>query len=194
MLIRQDMPLQAEIDSLGPEKKRGSAAGGALSAGMFSGSDADRFWAKVAKAGPDDCWPWLATAYAPIGATRRACYGMFSAGGKMLKAHRVALVLSGRPLSFGQVAMHACDNPRCCNPAHLRAGTPSENMADMSAKARHPKPQGSAHHNAKMTEEGAAQLRAAYQQGETGAALAKRFGISKSQAFNIIHGRQWRHV
>lgn len=32
--------------------------------------------------------------------------------------------------------MHLCDNPPCCNPAHLRLATQAENNADMMAKGR----------------------------------------------------------
>lgn len=193
VMINLEISLEQEIDGLGPSKM-GAASGRALCASGFDEATTARFWAKVNSASPGECWPWTATAYRPVGALKRACYGMFSYRGAMIKAHRVAYALSVGPLERGQVVMHSCDNPRCCNPAHLRAGTPSENMADMAAKGRHPLAAGSDHHNAKMTEAKAVELRDAYRNGETGGALAKRFGISKSQAFNIIHGRQWRHV
>ena len=37
----------------------------------------------------------------------------------------------------GLWVLHACDRPRCCNPLHLRLGTPKMNMADCVARGRH---------------------------------------------------------
>lgn len=35
-----------------------------------------------------------------------------------------------------EVVMHTCDTPQCVNPAHLRAGTRSDNTKDAAAKSR----------------------------------------------------------
>jgi hypothetical protein len=37
----------------------------------------------------------------------------------------------------GQVIMHACDNPGCINPDHLRRGSQGDNLNDCVAKGRH---------------------------------------------------------
>jgi hypothetical protein len=95
--------------------------------------DEQRFWAKVDKSpghGPEgDCWLWTAAA-------RSDGYGVFCLNGRTWAAHRLALRLSGRKINPKLVVMHMCDVRRCCNPAHLRLGTQSENAFDASAKGR----------------------------------------------------------
>lgn len=103
------------------------------------GSPADRFWPKVDRRGPSDCWPWL-------GRTFRG-YGKFEYEGGQL-AHRFAYEQEVGPIPVGLVVDHTChtadatcrlgtDCPhrRCVNPAHLRCVTATEN----SREARHPK-------------------------------------------------------
>lgn len=83
--------------------------------------------------GPSRCWPWL-------GASSKG-YGQIAVGGRFhrrrIYAHHLALVLSlGRPLDAGKIACHHCDNPPCCNPAHLYEGTAQTNADDMVARGR----------------------------------------------------------
>ena len=89
-----------------------------------------RFWAKVVKGGPDECWLW-------IGAKARHGYGMIAVNGKHRKAHRVAWeIANGATFPEGMSACHTCDNPPCVNPAHIWPGTMKDNLRDASKKGR----------------------------------------------------------
>ncbi len=50
-------------------------------------------------------------------------------------AHRLALFLAnGGRLTDGLLVCHRCDNPPCCNPAHLYEGTPKQNGRDRAER------------------------------------------------------------
>ncbi len=93
----------------------------------------ERFWPKVDRRSPDECWPWLGT-HADRG------YGRFGLSDprRNVPAHRLAGELYyGETMSPELNALHSCDNPPCCNPHHIRPGTQAENMADAIARGRH---------------------------------------------------------
>lgn len=92
-------------------------------------SVAERFWEKVDKSGgPDACWPFK-------GALSHG-YGRLAIPGQTGDiASRVAYRLSVADPGALDV-LHRCDNPPCCNPAHLFLGTALDNMHDMIAKGR----------------------------------------------------------
>jgi len=92
---------------------------------------ADRFWAKVIRKAPDECWPWT-------GSSSRG-RGSISVNGRSRTAPSVALDLAGRPSPIqGLFACHTCDNPNCVNPDHLWWGTNQDNIRDAAAKGRLP--------------------------------------------------------
>jgi len=147
---------------------------------------ADRFWAKVDRRGPDECWPWLAS-------KNRRGYGQFRLDGKMRKAHRVAYALANGPLPHGALVCHHCDNPPCCNPHHLFSGSQAQNMQDMKSKGRRRDnssvPRGRSHYAAKLTPE---QAQAIKESTTAPAILAAELGVSRAAIHNIRKGRSWR--
>ncbi len=88
------------------------------------------FWEKIDRpGGVDGCWY--------VG-NQRKNYPILTVRGKIYRAHRVAYELVHGPIPNGLVLLHQCDNPACCNPAHLIAATQAENMQDMCRKGRGP--------------------------------------------------------
>lgn len=145
-----------------------------------------RFWVKVDRRGPDECWPWIAH-------VNEHGYGRFMLNGKSCGAHRVALLLSGGGGFGGAFALHSCDNPPCCNPAHLRWGTHRENMDEMILRGRSVRcsPKGSAHAKAKLDE---AAVRIIKRDARNNQQIANDFGVSRECVRDIKNGLKWRHV
>lgn len=56
--------------------------------------------------------------------------------GRTKRAHRVMYETTQRALQTGEVVMHMCDNPACCNPHHLTVGTLAGNNTDRALKGR----------------------------------------------------------
>ena len=99
----------------------------------FAPDDEARFWSKVDKRSPSECWLWLA-ALTPGG------YGRFSLRGTLLTASRVAYKLSHGAVPDELDVLHSCDVRACCNPAHLRVGTAADNARDREGRNRHRHP------------------------------------------------------
>jgi hypothetical protein len=51
--------------------------------------------------------------------------------------HRLVYEFLKEPIPEGKVLNHLCNNPPCCNPDHLEAVSPKENLAYMRALERH---------------------------------------------------------
>lgn len=90
----------------------------------------DRFNKKYTVNHATGCWEWNA-------GRNRQGYGTFMyAPKKHTSAHRWSYSHFKGPIPEGLQVLHSCDNPPCCNPAHLRVGDQSENMRECVAKRR----------------------------------------------------------
>jgi hypothetical protein len=144
----------------------------------------DRFWAKVVRKGPDECWEW--SAY-----RQRLGYGQVNWNGKAALAHRVALSLTDGLWESPLHVCHSCDNVACCNPSHLWRGTYLDNIRDMDCKRRRRPAAGELSGSAKLTEEDIAVIRTA---GKRGVDLAKEYGVAKTTISAIRNYKTWRHI
>ena len=157
-----------------------------------TGTLEERLWSRVDRSGgPDECWPWTGTNRHPFG------YGLMAVNRRPEGAHRVAyLVTYGEIPSYKPAVCHSCDNPGCCNPAHLFAGTQTDNLADMDAKGRRSNERASGETNgaARLTENDVRKIRRLSAQGSSQRALAEHFGAGNTTVAKIVRRETWRHV
>jgi hypothetical protein len=144
-----------------------------------------RFWERVRRAGPSECWLWQ-------GCTDTHGYGMVRLWNRAQRSHRIAYLLTHG--DFWGVLMHSCDTPLCCNPQHLTPGTRADNNRDRDRKGRHVPLRGSAHGMALLSEGQVLGIRAAFKQGATRKEIAESSRVSYVQVCRIIQEKTWRHV
>jgi hypothetical protein len=148
----------------------------------------EAFWSKVDRTGGDDaCWEWMASKKADG-------YGWFRWERGMRLAHRVACHLTYGDIPDGLHVCHACDNPACCNPAHLWLGTNAENVKDKMRKGRHKNgdQRGEKHSRAKLTWSQVREIRRRYAAGGImQKELAKEFNVGHAAISDIVNYKKW---
>ena len=144
-----------------------------------------RFWSNVRRRADDECWPWKDS-------PDTTHYGMISVESHATKAHRLAWQLLRGPIPDGLQVLHSCDNPPCCNPAHLFLGTPKINDADKRAKGRAPSCRGEQNGHAQLTWEDVEQIRMIYRGGGVSQRrLAHAYCMSSAAIQAILTERRW---
>jgi hypothetical protein len=93
----------------------------------------ERFWGKVAKGGPDECWILQ-------GSLNTHGYGLLNTGSRTDKsrkrefAHRLSYRFHFGNFENELFVCHRCDVPPYVNPNHLFLGDQKANMSDAKAK------------------------------------------------------------
>lgn len=152
--------------------------------GVASMTAEQRLWAKVDRRGPTECWPFRV----PPSHT----YGQVADGGRLILAHRLAYSLIKGPIPEGMVVRHACDNPPCCNPAHLAIGTPADNSRDMTERRRAARLFKIS--TTKLTDDQVRELVRRRRAGESSAVLADEFGVTRGYVNDLAAGRAYRAI
>lgn len=129
----------------------------------------------------------MGNGYAQLGRGRR--------GDGTILVHRLAFELAVGSTD-GLCVCHRCDNPPCCNPAHLFLGTQKDNMRDASSKGRirnaSERHRGERHPGAKLTQSQVDDIRAECASGALITVVAERFGVNRSTVSLIARGKTWR--
>lgn len=146
-----------------------------------------RFWSKVSKGGPGECWTWT-------GGKFWDGYGWFLVDGKKRRAHRVSFFLANGHWPE-PMCLHSCDNLVCVNPAHLSEGDQTDNMRDMAAKGRSGVRIGRENSKSKLTEAIVRSVRLrSKRDGTLVSQLAREHGVSWPTMNAAVKGRSWSHV
>jgi hypothetical protein len=102
-------------------------------------------------------------------------YGIMKRDGRLLSAHRVVWEEAHGPLPKKARIHHLCETKACVRLDHL---SPEKNHCSHMQR-----------HAPKLTMEKAREIRAS---SESGVALARRYGVSRSEISLIRRGKHWR--
>lgn len=154
----------------------------------------NRFWHRVdTSAGRNSCWNWT-------GFLRPNGYGVCGFRSTEYKAHRVAFFLSNGRIRSDLLVLHSCDNRRCCNPRHLRQGTPKQNSQDSVRKGRNTRLRGEHNGKAKLTQRQVREIRKMLRAAADGKIkiyqyqIARYYGVSEATVSYLKNGGRWDDV
>ncbi len=146
-----------------------------------------RFLAKVQCGLVDECWEWQGS--------RRNSYGAIKHGGQVLGTHVVAYVIANGDIPSGCIVTHNCDNRLCCNPSHLRAGTPSSNVREAWDRRAINACRGEKSPNAKLVGHDVQLIRSLHLSRCMGALRISRLVKQNVNTIkNVLSRQSWRHI
>jgi hypothetical protein len=169
---------------------------------LLNAEEQQSIWEKVICTGSNDCWLWT-------GSTDDDGYGVHYVRLKTWRAARLVYFIHYGVDPSALLVCHTCDNPPCCNPAHLFLGTEKDNTNDCRAKGRLNTPSGVRHRtykhpelvlrgeqigNSKLSAEQVENIRNRFAAGESQQSIANELGVTRGAIKGITSGKGWKHV
>lgn len=166
------------------------------------------FWERVEIRAEKECWPWVGGSLHKFGYGRLAVMTKEGRWKQVTTSHMACYLTHGAPEQGLNHALHSCDNPRCCNPDHLRWGNAKMNRTDALVRGRDSAPplntkgrnvgkmpRGESLHNQSLTEIQVREIwRLHLAGGMTIAAIAVEVGAKAHSVADVARGRSWRHL
>lgn len=128
---------------------------------------------KIAKS--TGCWIWQ------LSLVQDRHYGRLTYKGKAYSAHRAAYEAFVGEIPKGLHICHKCNNPSCCNPEHLYAGTHYDNMQDRKKAGGYTKSP-----KKKLTKEICKSIRDDNRKGLPVIKITKMYGLSKTTINRVL--------
>jgi hypothetical protein len=147
-------------------------------------------WSKIFVKGRDECWPWEG----PTCKDPNFPYGYIQFEGRRQRAHRIIWSSIYGQIPDEHVIRHTCDNPPCCNPAHLLVGTQFDNVQDRVVRCRHRPRLGEQHPSAKLKNSDINAIRARLLSGDSCPVIARQYGVTRNTIWYIKDNKTWRSV
>jgi hypothetical protein len=142
---------------------------------------------------------WVCTSHKPA----KSGYPRIRRNKVLFFLHRYVYAKYVGEIPTGYCVMHLCDNRKCINPKHLKAGTIADNNKDMWGKGRGkvpPRPNycpppryGEDNNKTTLTEKQVVEIRQ-HPISVTHTSLAPLYNVDRSTISNIRNRRTWKHV
>lgn len=132
--------------------------------------------------------------------TDRKGYGRIGTHKKKKIAHRIAYSAVHGGIQKGMCACHTCDNPRCCNPAHIFEGTFKDNTQDCIRKGRFKMPprndvRGEKNGAARLNIEQVLDIKSKYRSGMRIMHICQHYpDVTRSCIEGVVYGYNWKDV
>ena len=143
------------------------------------------------------CFEWQ-------GAKSGKGYGVIRHNGRNLATHRIALAgalnkpdllnrIDRTASAFiPQYVLHSCDNPKCCNPEHLRLGTATDNADDCVTRNR--RPFFIAGLPRKLTPDAVREIRDKAKTWAGMCDMMKKYNVGQMCITDVVKGKTYSHV